>query len=72
MRDSLRHFLFFLKAGFEWEIVQHSKSYTLNSYLLKLAFFVDFLDTKEKRGFYKGLVPNVLRYKIPNKNCSEI
>ena len=38
---------FLLKAGFEGEIVQRSKIYTLGSLLLTLVFFVDFLDTKE-------------------------
>ena len=40
---------FLLKAGFEGEIVQRSKIYTLDSLLLTLVFFVDFLDTKEGR-----------------------
>ena len=31
-------FSFLLKAGFECEIVLHSKIYTLNSHLLTLAF----------------------------------
>ena len=60
MRDSLRRFSFFLDAVFESEIFQRSKIYTLNSRLLTLAF----LSTSRYegvRGFYKGLVPNVLR-----------
>ena len=32
-------FSFLLKAGFECEIVLHSKIYTLNSHLLTLAFW---------------------------------
>ena len=41
-------FSFLLKAGFEGEIVQRSKMYTLDSLLLwHEFFFVDFLDTKD-------------------------
>ena len=60
MRDSLCRFSFLLKGVFESEIFQRSKIYTLNSRLLTLAF----LSTSRYegvRGFYKGLVPNVLR-----------
>ena len=60
MRDSLRRFSFFLDAVFESEIFQRSKIYTLKSRLLALAF----LSTSRYegvRGFYKGLVSNVLR-----------
>ena len=46
MRDSLHRFYFLLKGVFESEIFQRSTIYTLNSRLLTLAFFVDFLDTK--------------------------
>ena len=35
-------FSFPLKAGFECEIVQHSKIYALNSHLLTLAFLTTF------------------------------
>ena len=38
-------FSFLLKAGFEGEIVQSSKMYTLDSPSLTWVFFVDFLDT---------------------------
>ena len=54
-------FSFLLKAGFEYEIAQRSKIYTLNSHLLTLVFLSTFLDTKETRGFFNGLVLNVLR-----------
>ena len=36
-----------------------------------VSFFVDFLDTKETRGFYKGLVPNVLRWD-PQQKSSQV
>ena len=52
---------FLLKAGFEGEIVQRSKIYTLDSLLLTLVFFCRLSRYEGLRGFYKGLVPYVLR-----------
>ena len=66
-------FSFLLKAGFEYEIAQRSKTYTLNSHLLTLVFLSTFLDTKETRGFltdwllmFPGEIPNkrAPRFKI--------
>ena len=59
MRDSLRLF-FFVERSFESEIFQPCKIYTLNSRLLTLAF-LRLSRYEGVRGFYKGLVPNVLR-----------
>ena len=64
-------FSFRLKAGFEYEIAQRSKIYTLNSHLLTLVFLSPFLDTKETRGFFNGLVPSVLRWD-PQQKSSQI
>ena len=64
-------FSFLLKAGFEFEIVQRSKIYTLNSHLLTLVFLSTFLDTKETRGFFNGLVPSGLRWD-PQQKSSQI
>ena len=62
---------FLLKAGFEGEIVQRSKFYTLDSLLLTLVFFVDFLlflDTKEWGDFIKDWFL-MFSDEIPNKRA---
>ena len=51
---------FLLKAGFEGEIVQRSKIYTLDSLLLTLVFLSNF-KIRKREGNYKGLVPYALR-----------